>query len=976
MGQVDNSAEVAVGVLEVRLDLDDVMAYLGSVPGIAYAFDPRGTVIAANEAFCASVGRPRGELVGHDHSEVLPPGALATITAHARDVLGRGTLAIAAGAHLPFSTGRASGDAHLLPLRGPDGCVEAVLFMAHATPDATAVEEALRDSDARYQTLFEASPRGMADVDLSGVKDLLEALKASGVADLGKHLSTHDGDLVEAAHRTRVLGINGALLSLLGADGPEELLARRTDILCHKIQAAFIKMLIAVAEDRPAGDMEVELPGLTGAVREFTARLTPFPGRERDWGRALIVLRDLTEERVAERTLIASEERYRQLFEESPIAMMEMDWSPVKGHVDTLKGAGPGLVEHRLRTRPGEISNIMCLNKVLAVNRAMLRFLEVPSLEAYIEGRESYMAGPLAEVVIDQVLALARGQDRSIVEGPFPTFKGAIRVVRRTFTIAEGHEATWSRCLLTIEDITELRHAELGLMQSEHVHRTIFEGSPVALAEMDLSALRAHLIVLRDAHGSGLADLLRTHTDELERMAGMMRLAMVNRAFLVLEEAGGAAELAAHGGWGPVRVSMEALIDTLVALVDGETLLDVEGPMLTGRGDLRWVHRRFSVVPGHEEDWARILVSIEDVSERRRAESTTRASEEKYRSLFEESQDAVLIADAGTGAIVEANWRAEELLGWSRSELLSRRMSDLSAPRLEAGESVVPAAAPRALSVSSSHSDALTASGERLPVEVRARIIEVRGQRLVQTILTHLTERREAERRAVEERWHAELYLDLLGHDVNNLLQGIMTSMELVRLREGDPGSTKHIDGALKQAKRIATLVRQVHRISTLSRQGMRLGPVDARPLLAKAVEDVVRSFPDRVVRPRLPQGDGPIAVVGGELLQEVFANILDNAVKHDRGPEVILEVSVKASATISSVQLLFDDNGPGVPDELKDRIFRRGSSRPASAHGFGLGLTLCDQIVRQSGGRIWVEDRVQGDASRGSRFVVELKRA
>lgn len=67
------------------------------------------------------------------------------------------------------------------------------------------------------------------------------------------------------------------------------------------------------------------------------------------------------------------------------------------------------------------------------------------------------------------------------------------------------------------------------------------------------------------------------------------------------------------------------------------------------------------------------------------------------------------------------------------------------------------------------------------------------------------------------------------------------------------------------------------------------------------------------------------------------------------------------------------DDNGPGVPDDMKEMIFNRLSRGDTKAKGSGLGLYLVKSLVESYSGRVWVEDRVKGNHTQGARFVVML---
>jgi signal transduction histidine kinase len=106
------------------------------------------------------------------------------------------------------------------------------------------------------------------------------------------------------------------------------------------------------------------------------------------------------------------------------------------------------------------------------------------------------------------------------------------------------------------------------------------------------------------------------------------------------------------------------------------------------------------------------------------------------------------------------------------------------------------------------------------------------------------------------------------------------------------------------------------------------------------------------------------------DLLRRTVANLVENALRHGRpDTTVTLACSKKDGAT----ELRVADRGPGVPAELKERVFDafvqiEGAARPAATMGRGLGLTFCKLAVEAHGGKIWVED---GDP--GAVFVVRI---
>ena len=91
----------------------------------------------------------------------------------------------------------------------------------------------------------------------------------------------------------------------------------------------------------------------------------------------------------------------------------------------------------------------------------------------------------------------------------------------------------------------------------------------------------------------------------------------------------------------------------------------------------------------------------------------------------------------------------------------------------------------------------------------------------------------------------------------------------------------------------------------------------------------------------------------------------------------VIVDISVKLEECQDNgknyYKVSIEDNGPGIPDDMKDKIFNRLQRGETKARGMGLGLYLVKSLVDSYNGKVWVEDRVTGDHTKGSRFVVLL---
>jgi signal transduction histidine kinase len=152
------------------------------------------------------------------------------------------------------------------------------------------------------------------------------------------------------------------------------------------------------------------------------------------------------------------------------------------------------------------------------------------------------------------------------------------------------------------------------------------------------------------------------------------------------------------------------------------------------------------------------------------------------------------------------------------------------------------------------------------------------------------------------------------------------------------------------------------------------LKAIDATALLESVIHDF-RQAPGKGLTIDFSHS-GNCLVNANELLKDVFVNLIGNAVKHAR-PDRPLTIGIVEDNVVEHgktyCRFTIEDNGPGIPDEVKDRLFRRFSRGATKARGSGLGLYLVRTLVEHYGGDIHVEDRVPGDYTKGAKFVVMI---
>lgn len=240
-----------------------------------------------------------------------------------------------------------------------------------------------------------------------------------------------------------------------------------------------------------------------------------------------------------------------------------------------------------------------------------------------------------------------------------------------------------------------------------------------------------------------------------------------------------------------------------------------------------------------------------------------------------------------------------------------------------------------------------------------------------------ITERKRVESELSEAKDQAELYLDLMGHDISNLHQIMMMQLEIADEIMSTKGKLEANDKQLieistKTLERAARLVDNVRKLQKLRSGEYSLETID----LGSMLEDVMKvysSIPGRDIKINFAPGDSCL-VQANPLLKDVFINLVDNAVKHSSGPlEIGVDVHEVSLDVKSYYRVAIDDNGNGIPDDKKNEVFQRFKRGQTKARGTGLGLYLVKSLVEGFGGYVEVQNRVLRDYTKGTRFLVYL---
>ncbi len=271
-------------------------------------------------------------------------------------------------------------------------------------------------------------------------------------------------------------------------------------------------------------------------------------------------------------------------------------------------------------------------------------------------------------------------------------------------------------------------------------------------------------------------------------------------------------------------------------------------------------------------------------------------------------------------------------------------------------------------------------SKEGNPIQVEGRLFPIyRGKKIVAAagIFQNINEQNRILDELRHEQARVEFLLDLMTHDLTNINQEIISTIEVALYSPDLPTNLENLlRESLNEVERGSNLISNVKKLLRIAKRAPRMFLCDLGESLLAAKEIVEKSFLHKVMILETNLEPGLYNVTADEYLIEVFKSLLHNAMKFDTRARVQIEVEVESMPHTPFIKIQVKDHGPGIVDIEKSAIFDQLSHRRDSARGLGLGLTLTKHVLENYGGYIRVEDRIEGLPAEGANFILILRRS
>ena len=379
-----------------------------------------------------------------------------------------------------------------------------------------------------------------------------------------------------------------------------------------------------------------------------------------------------------------------------------------------------------------------------------------------------------------------------------------------------------------------------------------------------------------------------------------------------------------------------------------------------------------------------ILLAIEDVTDRSQMARDLAASEVRFRRLFESAKDGILILNAGTGVIDDANPFLIDMLGYSHAELLGRRLWDIGL----FGDIDASRASFRELQekgyVRYDDLPLETKDGRHVEVEFVSNVYRVNDHMIIQCNIRDVTARklaaedlRKAKEAAEEVGRAKDRFLAALSHELRTPLTPVLATISYLEMMSGLPAVIRQELASIRRNVELeARLIDDLLDVTRIGRGKLELHRevVDIHALLRAALEVCQGEVEAKKLEVSLALGaESHLVWADAARTQQVFWNLIKNAVKFTPAGGRISFRS--ADVGVGRVAVEVADTGIGIEPEAMPRIFdafEQGDQSVTRLHGgLGLGLAIAKMLVELHDGALTV---TSGGRSGGSVFRVELQ--
>lgn len=388
----------------------------------------------------------------------------------------------------------------------------------------------------------------------------------------------------------------------------------------------------------------------------------------------------------------------------------------------------------------------------------------------------------------------------------------------------------------------------------------------------------------------------------------------------------------------------------------------------TEAGEAIQVQIYFSRIRTPESD--NMLIKIQDITERKQQEQNLRESEQQYRILVEKMNDGMMLTDMNE-TILFVNSRLAKMLQMPREKMIGQKSYEVI-PEANNREKIISHSKLRAHRIADQYELKIQRrNGGSLWLLINGAPYIDASDEVVGTIaiITDITGRKQAELKLKDKNLELDSFTYKASHDLKGPLASIMGLSNIARDEVSDPKAVRYFDLIDQSTKRLDAILTDLIDLTRLNKAISEIQPIEVEKLIWDVIESLRHRKEAENINITVKVGKHSEFQTDANLLTSTLQNLIVNSINYhnpdQRTPKIEITVRQKASNLVFTIT----DNGVGIPDEMKDRVFEMFYRANTKSKGSGLGL----YIVKNSIDKLHGEYKLESKEGKGTRFTFSI---
>lgn len=662
-----------------------------------------------------------------------------------------------------------------------------------------------------------------------------------------------------------------------------------------------------------------------------------------------------------ETALRESEEKSRELFENSPISLWDEDFSAVKVQLDKLRAKGVHDFTAYFAKHPEQVESCASLIKIRNVNQAAVKLLHAADKNELLQNFQTVFGGSGYPYFTPELVAIAEKAPKFEWEGTNFSLDGKPLTLHLYWEAIPGYEDTLEKVIVSVLDVTDHRRAESQIREKEEKFRTIFEKSPVG-------------IVLSTPQNT-----MASVNPMFLSMLGYSESELIGQSYRTITY--------------PEDISAnEAQIKRLT---EGKIpYFSMQKRYLHKEGTVVWANLIVTGVYAENGDLLSLLAIVEDISNRKQAEAAIEYERFLMQALLDNIPDSVYFKDLSS-RFIRVNQATihkfgcttpDQILGKSDADFfpeeIAREGLDEEQKIIQTGEPIIGS---ESIENWLDQRPTSWASSTKMPLRDKSgKIIGTFGitrditdsklkEEEIKQLNSDLEKKVQARTKELSLRnQELEAFAYSISHDLKAPLRGINGySQLLVQEHAGqlDEEGKQFLDKLILSSGQLTQLIDDLFAYTRLERRPINHVDFSVSEIIAAVIDERKVEIQKRGIILH-PNVEDFVINSSPELFTQIVSNYLDNAIKYTEkvdSPEIWIDFKVQKDTCLLTVR----DNGIGFEMKYAEKLFEvfYRLHRLDEYPGTGIGLALAKKAAQLLGFRVWAE----GELGKGATFYLEI---